>query len=161
MTCFQLHPESDLASDYTKPLYKTKYSETLVKYEDGFDMNTGKLIIHSMATSHSTTDKNSYVPVKFQKNSGKICEKLKPQDTDSTRLQNYHLNYKTVKMSLKLSQNYKTVKMSLDAIHYDIHLDMKIDYTKRRIFQEMSFTELKHSINYMNLNARRFYNHLH
>ena len=29
------------------------------------------------------------------------------------------------------------------AIHYDIHLDMKLDYTKSRIFQEMSLTELE------------------
>ena len=40
-----------------------------------------------MATSHSTTDKNPYVPEKFQKNTGRIGEKLRPQDTDSTRLQ--------------------------------------------------------------------------
>ena len=29
------------------------------------------------------------------------------------------------------------------AIHYDIHLDMKLDYTIRRIFQEMSLSELE------------------
>ena len=29
------------------------------------------------------------------------------------------------------------------AIQYDIHLDMKLDYTKSRIFQEMSLTELE------------------
>ena len=29
------------------------------------------------------------------------------------------------------------------AIHYDIHLDMKIDYTISRIFEEMSLTELE------------------
>ena len=29
------------------------------------------------------------------------------------------------------------------AIHYDIHLDMKLDYTISRIFQEMSLTELE------------------
>ena len=40
-----------------------------------------------MATSDSTTDKNSYVPIKFQKNTGRIGGKLEPQDTDSTRLQ--------------------------------------------------------------------------
>ena len=29
------------------------------------------------------------------------------------------------------------------SIHYDIHLDMKLDYTISRIFQEMSLSELK------------------
>ena len=29
------------------------------------------------------------------------------------------------------------------AIHYDIHLEMKLDYTISRIFQEMSLTELE------------------
>ena len=29
------------------------------------------------------------------------------------------------------------------AIHYDIHLNMKLDYTISRIFQEMSLTELE------------------
>ena len=29
------------------------------------------------------------------------------------------------------------------AIHYDIHLDMKTDYTKKRSFQKMSLSELE------------------
>ena len=29
------------------------------------------------------------------------------------------------------------------AIHYDIQIDMKLDYTKSRIFQEMSLSELE------------------
>ena len=29
------------------------------------------------------------------------------------------------------------------AIHYDIHLDMKLDYTISRTFQEMSLSELE------------------
>ena len=44
-----------------------------------------------MATSRSTTDKNSYVPVKLQKNTGRIGGKLKPQVKDSTRLQELSL----------------------------------------------------------------------
>ena len=55
LTRFQLYPETELACKYTKPLYKTQCSEILVEYEDGFDMNTGKIIIHQMAASHSTT----------------------------------------------------------------------------------------------------------
>ena len=75
-----------------------------VEYEDGFDMNTGKLIIYPMATSHSTTVENSYVPVKFLKNTGNIGGKFKPQDKDSTRLQ---------KLSLMNNTHF-------GAIHYDI-----------------------------------------
>ena len=29
------------------------------------------------------------------------------------------------------------------AIHYDIHLHMKLDYTTSRIFQELTLTELE------------------
>ena len=54
-------------------------------------MNTGKLIIHPMATSPSYIDENSYVSVKFQKITGRTCGKLKPQDTESTRLQELSL----------------------------------------------------------------------
>ena len=42
LTRFQIYPETELACNYTKPLYKTQNSEILVEYEDGFDMNTGK-----------------------------------------------------------------------------------------------------------------------
>ena len=58
MTRFQIYPETELECKYTKPLYKTKCSEILVEYEDGFDTNAGKLMLHPMATSHSTTDEN-------------------------------------------------------------------------------------------------------
>ena len=86
LTLFQIYPETKLACKYTKQFYKTQYSEILVEYEQGFDMNTGNLTIHPMATSHSTIDENSYIPV---------------------------------------------------------NLDMKLDYTISRIFQEMSLTELE------------------
>ena len=125
MTPFQIYPKTELACKYTKPLNKTQYSEILVEYEDGFEMNTGKLFIHEMAISRSTTDKNSYLLVQFQKNTGRIGGKLKPQDKDSTRLQELSLMNNT----------------HCGAIQYDIHLDMKIDYTISRIFQEMSLTE--------------------
>ena len=59
ITRFQTYPETELACKYNIPPYKTKYSEILVEYENGFDMNTGNLIVHQMATSHSYTDKNS------------------------------------------------------------------------------------------------------
>ena len=127
MTRFQVYPETKLACKYTKPFYKTQYSEIHVEYEDGFDMNTGKLIKHKMATFRSTTDEKSYVLVQFQKNTGRIGRKLKPQDKDSTHLQ---------ELSPMKSNHF-------GAIHYDIHLDIKLDYTISRIFQERSLTELE------------------
>ena len=48
--------------------------------------------------------------------------KLKPQDKDSTRLQ-----------ELSLMNNTR-----FGVIHYDIHLDMKLDFTLSRIFHELS-----------------------
>ena len=62
-----------------------------------------------MATSHSYTDENSYFSVKFQKKTGRIGGKLKPQDTESTRLQELSL----------MNSTY------CGKILYDIHLDMK------------------------------------
>ena len=70
---------------------------------------------------------NEYVSVKFQKNAGRTGGKLKPQDTESTRLQELSI----------MNNTY------FGAIHYDIHLDMKIDYTISRIFHEMSLSELE------------------
>ena len=90
-------------------------------------MNTGHLIVDPMATSYSLTDGNPYVSVKFQKNIGRIGEKLKPQDEDSTRLQEISLMKRTC----------------FCTIHYDILLDMELDYTISRIFQEMSLSELE------------------
>ena len=120
LTRFQIYPETELTCKYNKPLYKTQYSEILVENEDGFDLKTGKLIIHPMATSRSYTEENSYVSVKFQKNTGRIGGKLKPQDTNSTRLQEPSLMKNT----------------HFGAIHYDIHFDLKLDYTISTIFHE-------------------------
>ena len=80
-----------------------------------------------MATSHSLTDGNPYVSLKLQKNIGRIGGKLTPQDAYSTRLQELSLMKCTY----------------FGAIHYDIHLDIKLDYTISRIFQEMSLSELE------------------
>ena len=120
LTRFQMFPETELACKYKKPISKTQYSEILVEYEHSFDMNTGHLIVDPMATSHSLTDGNPYVSVKFQKNIGRIGGKLKPQDADSTGLQELSLMNRTC----------------FGAIHYDIHLDKKLDYTISRIFRK-------------------------
>ena len=67
---------------------------------------------------------NSYISVTFLKNTD---EKLRPQDKISTRSQELSLRKNTF----------------FGAIHYDIHLDMKLDYTISRIFQETSLSELE------------------
>ena len=91
-------------------------------------MNTGKLIINPNPTHHiSNSDENSYIPVIFLKNTGRTGGKLRPQDKSCTRLQEFLLMNNTC----------------FSAIHYDMHLDMKLDYTISKIFQEMSLSELE------------------
>ena len=63
----------------------------------------------------------------FRKNAGNPGGRLEPYDSESTRLQKLPL----------MNNTYN------GAIHYDIHLDMKLDYTISRIFQEMSLSELE------------------
>ena len=75
-----------------------------------------------MATSHSYAGENLYVSVKFQKNAGRTGGKLKPHDTESIRLQELSLMKNTY----------------FGAIHYEIHLDMKLDYTIGRNFQNLT-----------------------
>ena len=127
LTRFQIYQETEIACKYRNPLYKTQYSEKLVEYEKGFDMNTGKLKFDPYATSHPMNEGTSYIPVKFQKNTGQPGGKLKPHDSKSTRLQELSL----------INSTY------FGNTHYDIHLDMKLDYTISRIFQEMSLSELE------------------
>ena len=45
---------------------------------------------------------------------------------------------------------------NFSAIHYDIHLNMKFDYTNSRIFQKMSLSELKtlHHLCELNINLQ-------
>ena len=90
-------------------------------------MTTGKIKFDPYATSHLINEGTSYVPVNLIKSAGNPGGKLKPYDSKSTRLQ---------ELSLKNS-NY------FGAIHYIIHLDMKLDYTISRIFQEMSLSQLE------------------
>ena len=90
-------------------------------------MTTGKIKIDPSATGHPLHEGTSYIPVNFQKSNGQPGGHLKPHDTRSTRLQ-----------ELSLMNN-----SFFGNIHYDIHLDMKLDYTISRIFQEMSLSELE------------------
>ena len=123
LTRFQTYPETELACKYNKPLYKTQYSEIPVKCERSFDMNTGKLIIYPHATYYSTSDKKSYIPVHLLQNTGNNGAKIKPQDKDTTRLR-----------GLSLMNNTQ-----FGAIHYEIQLGMKSDYTISRIFSKNVF----------------------
>ena len=117
LTCFQIYQETEFACKYRNPLYKTQYSEILVEYEKGFDMTTGKIKFDPYATSHPINEETSYIPVNFQKSTGQPGGKLKPHDSKSTRLH---------ELSLMNSTYFGN-------IHYDIHLDMKLDYTISRI----------------------------
>ena len=127
LTRFQIYQETEIACKYRNPLYKTQYSEILVEYEKSFDMNTGKIKFDPYATSHPLYEGTSYIPVNFQKSTGQPGGKLKPHDSRSTRLQELSL----------MNNPY------FGNIHYDIHLDMKLDYKITRIFQEMSLSELE------------------
>ena len=61
------------------------------------------------------------------KNTGNTGGKIEPQDKDSTRLQ-----------ELSLMNN-----IFFGATRYEIHLDIKLDYTLSSTFQELSLTELE------------------
>ena len=90
-------------------------------------MTTATIKFDPYATIHLVNERTSYVPVNFQKSKGQPGGKLKPCDSKSTRLQELSI----------MNSTY------VGNIHYDIHLDMKLDYTISRIFQEMSLSELE------------------
>ena len=117
LTRFQIYQETEFACKYRNPLYKTQYSEILVEYGKGFDIK-----FDPYATSHPINEGISYIPVNFQKSTRQPGGKLKPHDSKSTRLQELSL---------------------MNSTHYDIHSDMKLDYTINRIFQEMSLSDLE------------------
>ena len=127
LTRFQIYQETEIACKYRNPLYKTQYSEILVEDEKGFDMTTGKIKFDPYATSHPLNEGTSNITVNFHKSTGQPGGKLKRHDTRSTRLQELSL----------MNNTY------FGNIHYDIHLDMKLDYTISRTFQEMSLSELE------------------
>ena len=123
LTRFQVYHETEFACKYSNPLYKTQYSEILVEYEKVFDMTTGKIKFDPYATIHPLNEGTSYVPVNFYKSKGHPGGKLKPYNNKSTRLQELSL---------------------INSTYFgNIHLDMKLDYTISKIFQEMSLSELE------------------
>ena len=127
LTPFQIFHKTEFACKYKNPLYKTQYSEILVEYDEGFDMTTGKIKFDLYATHHLINEDTSYIPVNLRKNTGNPGGRLEPYDSESTRLQELSL----------MNNTY------FGAIHYDIHLNMKLDYTISRIFQEMSLSKLE------------------
>ena len=90
-------------------------------------MTTGKIRFDPYATSHTINEGTPYVPVNLYKSEGRSGGKLEPYDSKSTRLKEISL----------MNNTY------FGAIHYDIHLDKKLDYTIKRTFQEMSLSELE------------------
>ena len=90
-------------------------------------MTTGKIKFDPYATVHPINEGTSYVPVNFYKGTGNPGGKLTPYESKSTHLQ---------ELSLMNSSYFGN-------LHYDIHVDMKLDYTISRIFQEMSLSELE------------------
>ena len=127
LTRFQIHQETEFACKYKIPLYKTQYSEIFVEYKKSFDMTTEKIKIDPQATSHPVNEGTSYDPVNFFKSRGQLGGKLTPSHSKSTRLQELSL----------MNNTY------FGNIHYDIHLDMKLEYTISGIFQKMSLSELE------------------
>ena len=127
LTHFQIYHETEFACKYKNPLYKTQYSEIFVEYDEGFDMTTGKIKFDPYATHHLINEDTSYIPVNLRKNAGKPGGRLEPYDSESKRLQELSL----------MNSTY------FGAVHYDIHLDMKLDYKISRIFQEMLLSELE------------------
>ena len=100
MTRFQIYPKTELVFKYTKPFYKTQYSGSLVEYKQGLDMNTGKLFIQSMATHHSTSDKNSYIPVNLLKTQETLVKK------SIHKTQTVHVYERQYSLSLKESTTH-------------------------------------------------------
>ena len=90
-------------------------------------MTTAKKKFDPYAAHHLINDDTSYIPVNLRKNTGNPGGRLEKDDSESTRLQELSL----------MNNTY------FGAIHYDIHLDMKLDYTISRIFQGMSLSELE------------------
>ena len=71
-----MYSETKKACIYPKPLFQTQNSEIPVKYEKGFDMKTGKLILDMVQPYQKREDKKFYIPVKFYKTPETLEEKV-------------------------------------------------------------------------------------
>ena len=90
-------------------------------------MTSGKIKINPHAIARHKNEGKPHNLLNFRKYNGQPGGKLTPIDNKSTRLQ---------ELSLMNTTNFGN-------IHYDIHLDMKLDYAISRIFQERSLSEIQ------------------
>ena len=127
LTRFQVYSETEVTFKYIKPQFRQQYSETLAKYEKNVDIKTGPLTLNMADSNRNREDENSYIPVTISKINGNTGGKIRPENQKKTRLQ---------ELSLTNNINFR-------AMHYNIHLDLKLFYTLSRIFQEKSFCELE------------------
>ena len=133
LTPFQIYSETELACKYPKSL-----SLSIFRFFFEY-MKTGKLILNMANPNQNREIEKFCIPVRFYRNNGNIGEKAVPENQYSSRLQELYL------MKTRYSR----------AIHYDIHFDMKLHYTKSRIFQEMSLSELETLHHYCELNEQK------
>ena len=117
---FQIYPETELACSTSKnAIFRSSCRKRTRCY---------RKINHKSPCNILLNQRRNFIhPSTPPKNTGNTGGKIKPQDKDRTRLQELSL----------MNNSY------FGAIHYDIHLDMKLDYTITRIFQEMSLSELE------------------
>ena len=108
-------------------IFRIQHSDIFVKYEKRFDMKTDKLIHDMHEPIRNREDKKPHISVTFQKKNGNFGGKIRPENTDSTRLEEISLMIITY----------------FGVIQYYIHLDMKLNYTISRIFQELLLSELQ------------------
>ena len=91
LTHFQIYPETELACKYNTSLYKTQYAESRVKYEQGFVLNTGKLITFQNLTHHlSNRDGMSYTPVTLLNTYEELVANLNHKTKAVHVYKNYH-----------------------------------------------------------------------
>ena len=90
-------------------------------------MSTRKLIIYPNPTHQiSNLDENSYIPITFLK-----------KKTQNELVEYFDYKTKAVQELSLMSNTY------FSSIHYDIFLDMKLDYTMIKFFQDLSLSELE------------------
>ena len=82
-------------------------------------MKADEQVLDMREPNQKREDEKFYIPVTFYENNGNIGGKIRPENKDSTRLWKFSL------MKYKYS----------GAKHYEVHLDMKMDYPISRIFQ--------------------------
>ena len=91
LTRFRIFQETELASKYRNPLYKTQYSEILVPKRTRFRCKHCRNNTGSPRYTSFLSEGTSYIPLNLLRYAGNTRGKIKPQDTQSTRLQKLSL----------------------------------------------------------------------